>query len=129
MTLCESHGLRLVVSFYLGKMKRDRVISLIDGFNLYHAVAKLNRPYLRWLDLWLLSKQLVRIRFPQKRITTIVPPHRYHSNELIQVSSDKSKIRIEHLERCLLPETISDGSGLVSVKRPEEYRPSLAAML
>ena len=233
MTLCESHGLRLVVSFYLGRMKRDRVVSFIDGFNLYHAVAKLSRPHLKWLDLWALSKQfvkplseklekvlyfsafaehlnesaqkrqrtylkaleikginlilghfknkdrrcpdcgyrwvgheekatdvnialrildlayrdefdravlitndsdlapaieLVRMRFPQKKITTIVPPHRYHSNELIRVSSDKSKIRIEHLERCLLPEIVSDASGLVSIKRPEEYRPVLTSV-
>ncbi len=32
-------------------MKRDRVISFIDGFNLYHAIANLKRPHLKWLDL------------------------------------------------------------------------------
>jgi uncharacterized LabA/DUF88 family protein len=209
-------------------MKRDRVIAFIDGFNLYHAIANLKRPYLKWLDLFLLSKQfvksvseeltkvlyftalaehlnesaqkrqqayiraleikrvqpilghfknkdrrcpdcsykwvgheekatdvnialrlldlayrdefdrailitndsdlapaieLVRLRFPKKRVTTIVPPHRYHSNELIQASSDKSKIRIEHLERCLLPEKVLDASGLTAVQRPQEYDP------
>lgn len=214
-------------------MKRDRVISFIDGFNLYHAIADLNRPYLKWLDLFLLSKQfvkpiseelkkvfyfsafaehlkessqkrqksyiralelrgiqpvlghfknkdrrcpdcsykwtgheekatdvnialrlldlayrdefdrallftndsdlapaieLVRLRFPEKHITTIVPPHRYHSNELIRASSDKSKVSIQHLERCLLPEDLSDASGLVSVKRPKEYDP-IAALI
>jgi uncharacterized LabA/DUF88 family protein len=212
-------------------MKRDRVISFIDGFNLYHAIANLKRPHFKWVDLSLLSKQfvkpvseelkkvfyfsafaehlnessqkrqqayiralelrgvqlvlghfknkdrrcpdcsykwigheekatdvnialrlldlayrnefdrailitndsdlapaieLVRLRFPIKRITTIVPPHRYHSNELIRASSDKSKIRVEHLERCLLPENMSDASGLITIRRPQEYDPALA---
>lgn len=32
-------------------MQRDRVISFIDGFNLYHAILTLNDPQLKWLDL------------------------------------------------------------------------------
>ncbi|MBI2811919.1 MAG: NYN domain-containing protein [Candidatus Melainabacteria bacterium] len=40
-------------------MKRDRVISLIDGFNLYHAIARLNLPYLKWIDLQALSGQFI----------------------------------------------------------------------
>lgn len=65
--------------------------------------------------------QLTRERFPKKRITTVAPPNYYHSNELIKVSSDKARIRIKHLEHSLLPSTVTDGSGLVSVSRPSEY--------
>lgn len=36
-----------------------RVSVYIDGFNLYHAVLKLNDPKLKWLDLWALSQRLI----------------------------------------------------------------------
>ena len=67
--------------------------------------------------------QMTRKRFPQKRITTIAPPNYYHSNELIKVSSDKARIRVEHLECSLLPAVVTDASRLVSVSRPLEYAP------
>ncbi len=212
-------------------MHRQRVISFIDGFNLYHAISIHNRPELNWTDLKALSRvflksysedlsqvlyfsayadhvsestkkcqkayiralelkgvtpvlgyfkkkdrkcptcdykwigheeketdvnialflldlayqdafdralvisndsdlapaiRMVRKRFPEKRITTIAPPRNFHSSELIQVSTDKTKIRIEHLERCLLPLVVSDPSGLISVSRPQEYMPHVA---
>lgn len=68
--------------------------------------------------------RMVRSRFPHKRITTVAPPIYYHSLELINASSDKTKIRVEHLERCLLPLVVSDASGLVSASRPQEYMPA-----
>ena len=64
---------------------------------------------------------LVRSLFPQKRVTTVVPPNRIHSSELIQVSTDKSKIQVSHLERCLLDEVVCDPSRIISIKRPLEY--------
>lgn len=72
--------------------------------------------------------QMTLKRFPNKRITTIAPPQSIHSNELIKVSSDKSKIRIEHLERCLLPKVLSDSSGEISILRPIEYTPKVYSM-
>jgi uncharacterized LabA/DUF88 family protein len=67
--------------------------------------------------------QMTRKQFPRKRITTVAPPNYYHSNELIKVSSDKARIRIEHLEKSLLPPIVSDASRLISVSRPVEYAP------
>lgn len=64
--------------------------------------------------------RLVRKRFPEKRITTIAPPNYYHSNELIQASSDKARIRPEHLEQALFPAVVGNLSGL-SVNCPKEY--------
>ncbi len=211
-------------------MQRKRVISFIDGFNLYHAIDKLRRPELKWLNLITLSQtfikplseklvtayyfsayadhmsepvqkrqktyvqalalqgiqpilglfkmknkkcpecrhrwigheeketdsnislflldlayqnafdraliisndsdlapaiRMVRSRFPEKDLTTVAPPHCYHSNELIRASSSKTKIRIEHLERCLLPAAVTDASRLVSISRPKEYTPAV----
>lgn len=38
-------------------MKRERVISFIDGFNLYHALAALGNSEFKWLDLRKLSQE------------------------------------------------------------------------
>lgn len=65
---------------------------------------------------------MVRNYFPEKHITTIVPPHYRHSNELIQASSDKAKITVDHLQRCLMPEHILDAGGNLVVTRPPEYK-------
>jgi uncharacterized LabA/DUF88 family protein len=214
-------------------MMQSRVISFIDGFNLYHAIERLHRPELKWLNLMALSRSLisskteilngvyyfsayphhmsepvqkrhrtyvkalelqnvqpvlgsfkekdrkctachyrwkgheekqtdvnialflldlayrdafdralvisndsdlvpairmVKERFSKKRITTVAPPHCKHSNELIKVSSDKTKINIEQLERCLLPAVIKDASRLISISRPEEYAPQVTTI-
>jgi hypothetical protein len=66
---------------------------------------------------------MVRKNFPQKLITTIVPPHYTHSNELIKASSEKAKITTDHLERCLFPQVIYDAGGNIVVSRPVEYNP------
>lgn len=209
-------------------MNQQRVICFVDGFNLYHAIGKLNEPYLKWLNLWALSSvfirpksqklvdvfyfsayadwlpqskkrhvqyvkaltacgvkavlgkfkskdrkcptcgykwsgheeketdvnmalamlnlayqdkyehaflvsndsdlapaiRLVRANFPEKRVTTIVPPHYFHSNELIQASSEKAKITIEHLKRSRLPPVVYDAGGNIVVTCPKEYLPS-----
>lgn len=213
-------------------MDRQRVVCLIDGLNLYHAISALDRPELKWVDLKNLSKvflkthseelikvfyfsayadhvsessqkcqrahiraleltnvtpilghfkekarkcpscnhrwigheeketdvnialfllnlayqnafdrallisndsdlapaiRMVRQYFPQKRITTVSPPHYFHSRELILASSDKTKVRVEHLERCLLPSFVTDASRMVTVFRPPEYAPKTIA--
>lgn len=65
--------------------------------------------------------RMVRSNFPEKDVTTIVPPHYFHSNELIQASSAKAKISIDHLKRCLLPQTVYDAGGNIVVTCPTEY--------
>ena len=36
----------------------QRLVVLVDGFNLYHALDNLHRPQLKWLDLWCLGQHL-----------------------------------------------------------------------
>lgn len=56
-----------------------RAALYIDGFNLYHPIHEMNKPYLKWLDLWRLGKiisapndiELVKVVF-----CTAVPDHR-----------------------------------------------------
>jgi len=38
---------------------KKKTIVIIDGFNLYHAIADLGKSHLKWLDLWALSSALV----------------------------------------------------------------------
>lgn len=45
-------------SFYGAYMRR--VACYVDGFNLYHAIHDLKRPYLKWLNLYALSKSICR---------------------------------------------------------------------
>lgn len=40
--------------------KKRRTIAYVDGFNLYHAIKDLNRPELKWVNLWSLSESLLR---------------------------------------------------------------------
>lgn len=40
----------------------DRVISFVDGFNLYHSINNLNMNHLKWLDLWALSETFISKR-------------------------------------------------------------------
>ena len=35
---------------------KKRIITFIDGFNLYHAIDSLHQNHLKWLDLWSLSE-------------------------------------------------------------------------
>ncbi len=219
-----------MVFFLCDRMNRDRIISFIDGFNLYHAIANLNDPQLKWLDLRELSQEflhpfqeeLVQVlyfstiashrnaaaqirqkaylralelrgvktilgqfkqkdrdcpkcftryigheeketdvnialalidlayqnaydrailitndsdqvpsirkvleRFPDKKITLLIPPQTRECNELIRAASSKAKITSDHLRGCLLPEVVSDGSGHVAIRRPKEYDPVL----
>lgn len=37
-----------------------RVSCYVDGFNLYHSIDSLNRPHLKWVDLWALSETMLR---------------------------------------------------------------------
>jgi len=41
---------------------KNRVITYIDGFNLYHAIRELSpeRPWLKWLNLWSLSESFLK---------------------------------------------------------------------
>ena len=44
----------------LNIMNTERVIAYIDGFKMYHAIAELNKPHLKWGNLWSLSASFLR---------------------------------------------------------------------
>ncbi len=70
--------------------------------------------------------RMVRERFPEKGIRLLLPVGRPNSAELLNAIGDPQgvrKIKRLHLERCLLPESISDEKGSIIVRRPTEYDP------
>ena len=69
--------------------------------------------------------RMVRERFPEKSLRLLTPMGRYNISELLEaVGGQKgaSKIKRSHLERCLLPESITDKAGRI-IRRPAEYDP------
>jgi len=67
--------------------------------------------------------RLIRGRFPLKKIKIIAPPGRLHSKELGGIATHRASIKTEHLERCLLPQTVADASGMTMATRPRDYDP------
>jgi uncharacterized LabA/DUF88 family protein len=41
---------------------QERVAVYIDGFNLYHAIKAIDKPHLKWLDVYKLSQLLIKRR-------------------------------------------------------------------
>lgn len=58
-----------------------------------------------------------------KPVTVITPPHRKHSTKLIQAATNKAKITVPHLERCLFPQKVYDAGGNLVATRPTDYDP------
>lgn len=40
----------------------ERVAAFIDGFNLYHAIVELQKPHLKWVNLWTLTETFIKRR-------------------------------------------------------------------
>lgn len=69
--------------------------------------------------------RMVRERFPEKRVRLLLPVRRTNSAELLDAVGDSKgvrQIKQIHLERCLLPESMSGKNGSTIV-RPSEYDP------
>jgi uncharacterized LabA/DUF88 family protein len=47
----------------------ERVACFIDGFNLYHALRDLQKPHLKWVDLWALAEVFIARR--SQRLQTV----------------------------------------------------------
>jgi uncharacterized LabA/DUF88 family protein len=67
--------------------------------------------------------RFVREHFPQKKVKIIAPPQRGHSKELWALANTRASIQQVHLERCLLPEIVTNTSGAVICTRPTQYEP------
>jgi uncharacterized LabA/DUF88 family protein len=67
--------------------------------------------------------RFLRDHFPKKKVKIIAPPQRGHSKELWALANIRASIQQAHLERCLLPENITDAAGKVVCTRPPKYDP------
>lgn len=66
---CDSHGVRLRGFFLEKNMHTERVICFVDGFNMYHALDAIKKPYLKWLDL---RKLFTLLSKPKSQVITQV---------------------------------------------------------
>ena len=67
--------------------------------------------------------RFLRQHFEMKKVKIIAPPQRGHSKELWALANRRAAIQQSHLEQCLLPATVTDGSGTVVCARPAEDTP------
>lgn len=70
--------------------------------------------------------KMIRAKFPAKEIRVIAPIGRPFSMDLVNAAGGTSEVRkmkMIHLERCLLPGTILDDQGVVVCTRPAKYDP------
>ena len=66
-------------------MQRKRVISFIDGFNLYHAINNLRRPELKWVNLKTLSQVFLKPQSEQLIQVLYFSAFADHMNEAVQM--------------------------------------------
>jgi uncharacterized LabA/DUF88 family protein len=65
-------------------MKRDRVISFVDGLNLYHAISRLKTPHFQWLNLIRLSQFFIKSRDEELTQTFYFSTLATHTSESAQ---------------------------------------------
>lgn len=78
-------------------MSLTRVISFIDGFNLYHAIAVLDNSALKWLDLRKLSQEFIH---PTKEELVQVLYFSTIANHRNQAAQIRQKAYLDALELC-----------------------------
>lgn len=66
------------------------------------------------------TAKLLKARFPNKKLTTVVVTGRSHSKEILGYADAKLTISEAALERCMFPGLIH---GAQAVVRPKEYKP------
>jgi hypothetical protein len=72
------------------------------------------------------TARMMKERFPQKRLTSVVPPGMEASKAIMTYTPHKLKLPVEFLEDCLLPPYAFTGpkdSQAVAFRRPREYDP------
>ncbi|MCB9989365.1 MAG: NYN domain-containing protein [Rhodospirillales bacterium] len=67
--------------------------------------------------------KMVHELFPEKKFSSISPPHAGHSSELLQYVDKgyKHKLSIERIEKCLFDHEVLDNSGEIVATRPQKY--------
>jgi NYN domain len=72
------------------------------------------------------TARIMKGRFPEKRLVSVVPPGMEPSNSILTHTPHKLKLTVEFLEDCLLPPHAFTGPAnnqSVAFRRPPEYAP------
>jgi uncharacterized LabA/DUF88 family protein len=68
------------------------------------------------------TARMFKMRFPQKKFTSVSPPTRDPSKAILAHADHKIKLSVEHLERCLFGAAVGLGTPN-AVRRPATYAP------
>ncbi|GEM_PF-3522689 len=93
-----------------------KVSVFIDGYNLYHAVSVLQKPYLKWVN----PRELCRF-FITDKFEVIDACGKVNRNKQGQTYFKTSMIKEFMLEESIMPEVITLPSGK-QIFIPTEYR-------
>lgn len=55
-------------AFFISRRVMNRAACYVDGFNLYHAIDNLDKPHLKWVDLWALAESLI---YPNETLVSV----------------------------------------------------------
>lgn len=80
-------------------MQQKRVVSFIDGLNLYHAITKLYRPELKWINLRALS--LVFLKTHSEELTNVFYFSSYANHRTESLQRQKTYIRALELKEVI----------------------------
>ena len=110
----------------------NRVLSYIDGLNLYHGLRSREWKKYYWLDLVGLTQRLLKQQqileavhyftstiLPKKRVIVAWPPER-RSEDLRRAATASTSISETALRLSQLPATVTSESGHL-LKRPKEW--------
>ncbi|SLN77045.1 NYN domain-containing protein [Ruegeria meonggei] len=67
------------------------------------------------------SFRVLRQRFPQKRLVSVLPPDRPSSDKIMQYADAKIHLNKLHIEKCLFPGFVNGKKGII--RRPAAYDP------
>lgn len=69
------------------------------------------------------TARLFNTTFPNKRLVSVSPPGRVHSQHITKYCTDTARITKPMVEQCLFPQYVPGTGGRVMAKRPPKFAP------
>ena len=67
--------------------------------------------------------KMLKSHFPAKKVTTVAPPGRNFSANILRYADGKIALSADHIERVVMPSTVFAEDGSVVLRRPPAYVP------
>lgn len=70
------------------------------------------------------TAKLFAARFPKKKLTSVAPPGRSHSKEILALGVPKMVMNVGQLEKCLFPKSVIANGAVVATRDPSYDPPA-----